>query len=56
LLTASISLDAARLSVDSGLATADAIMLASARAQEAVLWRQDSHFEGMDGVEHRAKR
>lgn len=37
-LTSSLSLDAARLSLDSGLAMADAIILASARLQGAVLW------------------
>jgi predicted nucleic acid-binding protein len=55
-LTSSLSLNAARLSLDSGLAMADAIILASARMQEAVIWTQDSHFEGMDGVEYRPKR
>ncbi len=55
-LTSSLSLDAARLSLYSGLAMADAIILASARTQDAVLWTQDSHFEGMAGVEYRPKR
>ena len=55
-LTASLSLDAARLSLESGLAMADAIILATARSSVAVLWTQDAHFDGMDGVEYRAKR
>ncbi len=54
-LTASLSLDAARLSLDSGLAMADSIILATARTHDAVLWTQDAHFEGMDGVEYRSK-
>lgn len=55
-LTASLSLDAARLSLESGLAMADAIILATARSSEAVVWTQDAHFDGMDGVEYRSKR
>jgi predicted nucleic acid-binding protein len=35
---------------------ADAIILATARAAGAVLWTQDSHFEGFEGVEYRAKQ
>ncbi len=55
-LSASLSLDAARLSLESGLAMADAIILATARLHEAVLWTQDAHFDGMGGVEFRPKR
>jgi predicted nucleic acid-binding protein len=32
---------------------ADSMILAVARAEGAVLWTQDAHFEGLDGVEHR---
>ncbi|MBI5015200.1 MAG: type II toxin-antitoxin system VapC family toxin [Deltaproteobacteria bacterium] len=52
-LTAGLALDAARLSVGSGLPLADAVMLATARAHRATFWTQDSHFEGMAGVEFR---
>jgi predicted nucleic acid-binding protein len=31
---------------------ADAIILTTARANGATLWTQDSHFEGMTGVEY----
>jgi predicted nucleic acid-binding protein len=55
-LSASLSLDAARLSLESGLAMADAIVLATARSHEAVLWTQDAHFDGMDHVEFRPRR
>lgn len=54
-LTAELALEAARLSLDSGLAMADSIILATARAAGATLWTQDAHFGGMDGVEFRAK-
>jgi predicted nucleic acid-binding protein len=54
-LDAMLALDAARLSLDTGLAMADAVILATARADDAVLWTQDAHFDGMEGVEFRPK-
>ena len=54
-LTPSLALEAARLSLDTGLAMADSIILATARSVSATLWTQDAHFQGMDGVEFRAK-
>lgn len=47
-----IALAAARLSVTHGLATADSLILATARLQEATLWTMDRHFEGLPGVEY----
>ncbi len=55
-LNSALSLDAARISLDTGLAMADSIILATARSSEAVLWTQDAHFEGLVGVEFRPKR
>ncbi|MDP2182176.1 MAG: type II toxin-antitoxin system VapC family toxin [Actinomycetota bacterium] len=55
-LTPSLALDAARTSLETGLAMADSIILASARAEDAVLWTQDSHFDGIERVEFRPKR
>ena len=55
-LNSALSLDAARISLDTGLAMADSIILATARSREAVLWTQDAHFEGLSGVEFRPKR
>ncbi|MFA5844808.1 MAG: type II toxin-antitoxin system VapC family toxin [Coriobacteriia bacterium] len=52
-LSSTLALDAARLSLATGLAMADAIILATARAENAVLWTQDAHFKGMEGVEFR---
>lgn len=52
---ATLALDAARVSLDTRLAMADAIILATARAESAVLWTQDAHFEGLLGVEYRAR-
>jgi predicted nucleic acid-binding protein len=47
-----LALDAARLSVELQIPMADAIILTTARANGATLWTQDSHFEGMTGVEY----
>ncbi|MBW6469184.1 MAG: type II toxin-antitoxin system VapC family toxin [Anaerosomatales bacterium] len=54
-LTAELALEAARLSLETGLAMADSIILATARTRSATLWTQDAHFEGVDGVEFRPK-
>jgi len=55
-LSANLAIDAARLSLESGLALADSIVLATARAEDAVLWTQDAHFEGLENVEFREKQ
>jgi predicted nucleic acid-binding protein len=52
-LNAFLSLDAARLSAETGLSMADSIILATARARNAVLWTQDAHFKDLRGVEYR---
>ena len=54
-LTVSLALDAARLSLDTGLAMADSVILATARLEKATLWTQDAHFQGFPQVEFRAK-
>ena len=54
-LTESLALASARLSVKHGLPMADSIMLATAQMWDAVLWTQDSDFEGLPGVRHIAK-
>lgn len=51
-LDANIALSAVRLSVEHRLALADSIILATARAYDAVLWTQDADFEGMPGVQY----
>ncbi|MBN1121552.1 MAG: type II toxin-antitoxin system VapC family toxin [Anaerolineae bacterium] len=51
-LTATLALSAARLSVDLGLPMADSMILVMARSQNAVVWTQDSDFEGLDGVQY----
>lgn len=47
------ALSAARISVDNKLPLADSVMLATARLNNAVLWTQDSHFEGIPNVKYR---
>lgn len=47
---------AARLSADLCLPMADSIILATARAHDAVLWTQDADFEGIEGVCYTPRR
>jgi predicted nucleic acid-binding protein len=51
-LNVPLALEAARLSIDGKLPMADSVMLATARASAAVLWTQNSNFEGLDGVKY----
>ena len=51
-LDSTLALGAAKLSSEMKLPMADSIMLASARAFDAVLWTQDADFEGIDGVRY----
>ena len=55
-LTATLALAAARLSQALKLPMADSIILASARAENAVIWTQDSDFQRIPGVKFRAKK
>ncbi len=55
-LGADLAVAAAELSADTGLPLVDSVILATARAQEAMLWTQDADFEGMEGVEYRSRR
>ncbi len=50
-----IALRAAKLSVEHRLPLADSVILATARAFDATLWTQDSDFEGLAGVQYRAR-
>jgi predicted nucleic acid-binding protein len=53
-LDVSMALSAARLSEQLRLPLAGSVILATARERGAILWTQDSHFEGVDGVRYRA--
>ncbi|HMB53677.1 MAG TPA: type II toxin-antitoxin system VapC family toxin [Thermoanaerobaculia bacterium] len=49
-LSEDLALRAAVLSVEHKLPLADSVILATARAHEALLWTQDGDFEGLPGV------
>lgn len=49
-LTSSIAIDAARIGVEERIPLADSLILATARATNAVLWTQDSDFKNVRGV------
>jgi predicted nucleic acid-binding protein len=51
-----LALEAAELSVETKLALADSIVLATSRAHDAELWTQDSDFDGIDGVRYRVAK
>ncbi len=54
-LTAPLSISAAVLSAELKLPMADSIILAIARAHDAMLWTQDEHFKDMEGVKYISK-
>ncbi len=51
-----IAVHAAHISNEMKLAMADSIILATARACDAILWTQDEHFKGIEGVRHKEKK
>jgi predicted nucleic acid-binding protein len=51
-----IAIDAARISIELKLAMADSIILAIAHEYDAILWTQDAHFKGMEGVKYIEKK
>jgi len=53
--SATIAIEAARLSVAHRLPLADSFILATARAHKAILWTQDHHFEGLPDVRYRER-
>jgi len=52
----SLALSAAKISHGLKLPMADSLILASARANNAILWTQDEHFNGLDGVKFIEKK
>ena len=50
------ALYAGELGVEMKLPLADSVILATARLNDAVLWTQDSDFEGMDDVRFKQKK
>lgn len=52
----SLALSAAKLSAELKLPMADSLILATARANNAILWTQDEHFQNLDGVKYIEKK
>jgi predicted nucleic acid-binding protein len=55
-LNESLALSAARISLALSLSLADSVILATARAHDAVIWTQDADFKGIDRVKYVAKK
>lgn len=51
-VTQEVAIQAASLSIQYRLPMADSLILATARAYDAILWTQDEHFDGLDGVNY----
>ena len=54
-ISSPIAMDAAKLSVDLKLPMADSLVFATARAYGAILWTQDSDFNGLPNVKFTKK-
>ena len=52
-MDSTVALSAARISIDHRLPMADSVMLATARLNNATLWTQDAHFEGLPQVKYK---
>ncbi|MBC8255140.1 MAG: type II toxin-antitoxin system VapC family toxin [Ardenticatenia bacterium] len=55
-LDTALALSAASLSARLSLPMADSVVLATARAHDALVWTQDAHFKRIDGVEYIERR
>jgi toxin FitB len=55
-LSAHLALHAAQLSLSEKLPLADSIILATARAEKAIIWTQDADFQSIQDVKYRAKK
>lgn len=54
-LSASLAIQAAKISFDWKLPMADAVILTTARAYQATVWTQNDDFAGISGVKYFAK-
>ena len=55
-LDRNIAMQAAQISLETKLAMADSIILATARGYNATLWTQDEHFINLEGVRYIEKK
>lgn len=51
-MTREVAVEAARISFEFKIAMVDSVILATARAHDAILWTQDADFEGIDSVKY----
>jgi predicted nucleic acid-binding protein len=54
-LDVALSIRAAKVGVEHRLPLADSVIFATAQAHGATLWTQDADFEGLPGVQYRAR-
>jgi predicted nucleic acid-binding protein len=54
-LDAGLALNAARIGHDLKLPLANSVILATARAYQGVIWTQDAHFKGLEGIRYTEK-
>jgi len=52
----SLALSAAKISFDLKLSMADSLIIATARANDAILWTQHEHFKDLVGVKYIEKK
>lgn len=55
-LTSDLAIVAAKITLDLKLPLADSVILATARMNQAIVWTQDSDFDGIAGVKYISKR
>ena len=55
-LDTSIALSAAKLGLEYKLPLADSVILATAKANDAIVWTQDTDFKDIEGVKYIAKK
>ena len=55
-LTVQLAIVASKLSLENGLPMADSIILATAKAYDAILWTQDPDLKNMAGVKYFPKK
>lgn len=55
-LTTRLAISASKLSLEKSLPMADSIILASAKAYDAIIWTQDSDFMNIAGVKYFPKQ
>lgn len=55
-LSSTLALSAAKVSLQLSIPMADSVILATARAADAVLWTQDADFANVPGVRYVAKK